>query len=109
MPAPMTREEQNTLFKQVADTHIDSANTQLESMDIHIVSSGFIYGAARFNAFTIASDSKDLKDYNNMRKGAVEHYTEMFKKMLEENLENYKDAFTTTPEEKPRYSHLVKE
>jgi len=105
MPAPLTQEEQNKLFKHIADTHIDLANSQLEGTDIHIASSGFVYGAARFNAFTIASEAKDLKSYNETRKGAVAHYTKMFKNMLEENLDNYKDAFTT-PEE-PRYSHLV--
>ena len=106
MPAPLTQEEQNKLFKHIADTHIDLANSQLETADIHIVSSGLVYGAARFNAFTIASESDNLKNYNERRKGAVAHYTKLFQNMLEENLDNYKEAFTT-PEE-PRYSHLVK-
>ena len=106
MPAPLTSEEQNKLFKHIADTHIDLANSQLEAADIHIVSSGFIYGAARFNAFTIASEAKDLKKYNEARKGAVSHYTKLFRTMLEENLDNYAEAFTS-PEE-PRYTHLVK-
>jgi hypothetical protein len=111
MAAPLSTEEQNQLFKQFADSHIDVANTQLKTGDLHLVNSGFIYGAARFNAFAIASSSKNLQEYNHNRQDAIQHYTEIFQNMLEENLNNYQSAFTSTEEEssnKPRYAHLQK-
>jgi hypothetical protein len=107
MAVQLTQEEQNKLFKHIADTHIDLANAELEAADIHIVTSGFIYGAARFNAFSIASGAKNLQEYKEIRKEAMAHYTQVFQKMLEENLDNYQSSFTEQKEKSP-YSHLIK-
>lgn len=104
MDNKLTQEEQNKLFRHIADTHIDLANSQMDAADLQIVTSGFVYGATRFSAFTVASEAKDAKQYNASIDGAVEHYTKLFKNMLEENLENYKSSF----KEEPRYAHLVK-
>ncbi len=102
----LTQEEQNKLFKHIADTHIDLANAQLEAADLHIVSSGFLYGSARFTAFTVANNSKTKQEYEAAIDGAVDHYTNLFKSMLQENIESYKSAFKDNA---PRYGHLVKE
>ena len=104
MENELTQEEQNKIFRQVADTHIDLANSQMEAADLQIVTSGFVYGSTRFAAFSVASEAKDAKQYEASMEAAVEHYTRLFKNMLEENLENYKGSF----KEEPRYAHLVK-
>ncbi len=106
MSREMTEEELNKVFIQVADAHIDLANKQLDGLDMHIVSSGLLYGASRFEAFTVASVAKNLQEYEASLEGAVEHYTELFRSMLQENLENYKSSFTQR--EAPRYEHLMK-
>jgi len=105
MSNQLTQEEQNKLFKEIADKHIDLANTQLHASGIHLSSTGLLYGAARFTAFTVASTAENKKEYEASLDDAVAHYGNLFKSMLEENLESYKSAF----KEEPRYAHLVKD
>lgn len=104
MSDQLTQEEQNKVFKGIADKHIDLANTQLQASSIHLASSGLLYGAARFSAFTVASAAENKTEYETSLDDAVAHYSNLFRSMLKENLENYKSAF----KEEPRYAHLVK-
>ena len=103
----LTEEELNKLFKQIADEHINLANEQLKETDIHLASSGLLYGAARFSAFAAASGVKNRAEYEAALESVVEHYRNLFTNMLTENLENYKSAFSE--EEEPRYQHLIKD
>lgn len=103
----LTEEELNKLFKQIADEHINLANEQLQKTDIHLSSSGLLYGAARFSAFAAASGVKNLAEFEAAKENVIEHYSKLFTTMLSENLENYKSAFKA--EEEPRYQHLIKD
>jgi len=100
----MTDEETSKLFKQCADSYIDIGNQFLEKHDPNLVGSSFIYGAARFSSFIVASSSKDLDQYKANKENAVEHFVGQFKQMLEENLTSYESAFT----EKPKYEQYMK-
>lgn len=108
MTNELTEEQQSELFRSIADKHIDLANSQMQDAELTLVTSGFMYGASRFSAFTVASGSKNLEEYEASMNDAIEHYTSLFRGMLEGNLESYKSAFEVV-EEKPRYTHLMKE
>lgn len=100
----MNDADTNKLFKQIADAYIDVGNQHLENHDSNLVGSSFIYGAARFSAFIVASGSTDLDQYKANRESAIEHFTGHFKQMLEENLASYESAF----EEEPKYAKYMK-
>ena len=100
----MNEEDRNQLYRQIADSFIDIANRHTDDADRGIVSSAFLYGASRFSAFVVAANSKSLDRYEADRETAIEYFTSEFKRMLEENLDDYKSAF----EEEPRYAHLMK-
>ena len=100
----MNDDERNQLFRQIADSFIDTANRHADDADIGIVNSAFLYGVSRFSAFVVASNAKNLERYEADRDAAVGYFTSEFKRMLEENLDNYKSVF----KEQPRYTHLMK-
>ena len=52
----------------------------------------------------VASHAKDRVSYEAEIDNAVDYFGTEFKKMLLENLDQYKSVF----DEKPRYEHLVK-
>jgi len=104
VPMHMNDDERNQLFRQIADSFIDVANRHTEDTDNGIVSSALLYGTARFSAFVVASNAKNLERYEADRDAAIEYFTSEFRRMLEENLDNYKSVF----KEQPRYAHLMK-
>lgn len=99
-----TLEDTTKLFKKVADTYIDVANQHLDKHGSDLVGSAFVYGAARFSAFMVASGSRDVEVYRSNRENAIEHFTAQFKRMLEENLSNYESAF----KEEKKYKQYMK-
>jgi len=101
----MSDDEINHLYRKIADSFIDIANRHCNDHDVGIVGSAFLYGAARFSAFVVASKAKELARYEADRDAALEYFTKEFRRMLEENLGDYKSVF----KEQPRYSHLMKE
>lgn len=101
----MNDDERNQLFRNIADSFIDIANQHCADSDSGIVGSAFLYGAARFSAFVVASRAKELDRYEADRDAALDYFTKEFRRMLEENLDDYKSAF----KEQPKYSHLMKE
>lgn len=101
----MNDDERNQLFRKFADSFIDVANQHCDDADSGIVGSAFLYGAARFSAFVVATKAKELDRYEADCDAALEYFTKEFRRMLEENLDDYKSAF----KEQPRYSHLMNE
>lgn len=101
----MNEDERNQLFRNIADSLIDVANHHCDDTDNAIVGSAFMYGAARFCAYVMASRTKELSRYETERGAAMEYFTGEFRRMLEENLDNYKSVF----QEQPKYAHLMKD
>ena len=52
-----------------------------------------LYGASRFCAFVVAAKTGDRDNYNAERDAAIDYYTNEFKAMLEENLNDYSRVF----------------
>jgi hypothetical protein len=89
----MSDADTNKIFKEIADAYIDVGNQYMDEHNADLVGSSFIYGAARFSSFIVASGSGSLEQYKGNREAAIEHFTTQFKQMLEENLTNYESAF----------------
>lgn len=101
----MTDKDTNKIFKEIADAYINVGNEYLDEHDSNLVGSSFIYGAARFSAFIVASGSRDLEHYKENKETAVSHFTAHFQQMLQENLDNYESSF----EQEPKYKKYMKE
>ncbi len=88
----------------MADSIIDLANKHCDTTENSLVNASLLYGTARFSAFITASMAESKQTYEANIDNAVDYYTEEFKKMLKEHMEQYKSVF----QEAPRYEHLVK-
>ena len=86
-------EKEKAFFKR-ADDHIFLANDQI-TVDITPgdVSSSFMYGTARFNAWIAACTFESAEDMASGKEEAIEYFVEKYKKMLEEHLDNHIEKF----------------
>lgn len=90
----MNENEKRKLFTQAADAFIDVANSQCETQDKAMVASAFLYGAARFCSFVVAAEAGTLSKYEADREAGMEYFSDEFKRMLGEHMEDYKRTFT---------------
>ena len=75
-------------FWKRADAHVVLANNQLDkAVDAGQVCASILYAAARFNAFATSSQAPDLATLKAARSDAVKYYTEQFKRMFEDNID----------------------
>ncbi len=92
----MNEVDKNKQFRQFADTFIDVANDHIEKTDSSFVSSAMLYGTSRFCSFVVASGCDSEEHLEANREEAIRFYTEEFKRMLSENLDEYKNAYGFT-------------
>ena len=70
-------------FHEVADEFIHLANGLSEEWAPNMLSAAFLYAAARYNAFHFMETNGDQAE----EAVAVAYYTEQYRKMLQENLQ----------------------
>ncbi|MGB0846654.1 MAG: DUF3144 domain-containing protein [Thiolinea sp.] len=123
----MTEEERNRLYREMADSFISVANKHAEQQDVFMISSAFLYAASRFSAFATAVQAEKLETYEADREPAIEYFTTELRRMLNENMNDYRKVFEPKPQatqttmvhkytpKKPqepepilKYDHLVK-
>ena len=80
-------------FWRVADTFIGSANEQAAEVDRSVVSAGFIYAAARFNSFVIASQCGSKEAFETEKAAAIDYFVNQYKIALTENVADYQANF----------------
>jgi hypothetical protein len=80
-------------FWDRADAHINLANSQCSSVVAGKASASLLYAASRFSAFVVASNSSNAADLRERREEALEYFTAEFRKMLEDNLDDYIEHF----------------
>ena len=80
-------------FWRVADTFIATANDQAATTDRGVVSAGFAYSAARFNAFVIASQCGNKQAFEAEKDAAIEYFVSQYKLALTENVADYSANF----------------
>lgn len=76
-------------FWDRSDAYIDLANEQSKSVPSSTVSASLLFAAARFNSFIVASNTKTLEELQADKDRAVEYFSEQYKKMLVENIDDY--------------------
>ena len=89
----MSNTDKDKGFYEMADAFIALANTQGKDVDPGKVSATFLYAAARFNIFIIASGSDSAHDFASSKEKTFEYFMAEYKKMLEEHFADYKDNF----------------
>ena len=82
----------NEAFWRVADSFIAHANAQNE-FDRGVVSAGFAYSSARFNAFVIASQCGNKEAFEAEKDAAINYFVEQYKLALTENVADYSANF----------------
>ena len=76
-------------FFERADAHIDVANGQLKDTSRGKVSASMMYATARFNAWVTACTADSGEDLQSHREESIEYFVAQYRKMLEENLDDY--------------------
>ncbi len=89
----MDATHKNKEFYEMADAYIALANKQSSKMDQGTVSATFLYAAARFNTFLVASASDSAEQFAARKDEISEYFVAEYKKMLEEHFEDYHSNF----------------
>ncbi len=80
-------------FWTAADGFINLANEQNKAIDRSTVAAGFLYAAARFNAFVIASQCGDKQAFETEKAAAIDYFVNQYKIGLTENIADYSANF----------------
>lgn len=100
----MSDEDIDKQFRSMADSFIHLANEHCKTAERENVSMALLYAAARFSAFVVASHAPDLQKYETDRDAAIAFFSGEYKRMLNENLDDYKKIY----DESVKYAHLMK-
>ncbi|VAW73930.1 hypothetical protein MNBD_GAMMA10-2806 [hydrothermal vent metagenome] len=77
-------------FYKRADEHIHLSNSQItEAQGKGEVSASFMYSVARYNAYVSACGYSNVDEFMKDKEVIVNYFSDQYKKMLEENLEDY--------------------
>ena len=80
-------------FFERADAYIDVANQQATQVNRGKVSASMMFATARFNAWVSASGTESGEDLASVKQEALDYFLEEYRKMLEENLDEYIEHF----------------
>lgn len=81
-------------FYDRADAHIHLSNDQItEKIGRGKVSASFMYAVARFNAWVSACGWTNSKEMEEAKEETIEYFVTQYRKMLEENLDDYISNF----------------
>ena len=87
-------EQTDDEFYQRADAHIELSNQQIsEPAGRGKVSASMMYATARFNAWVSACGFIDPELMRMAKEDTLDYFTTQYRKMLEENLDDYIDNF----------------
>jgi len=81
-------------FFNRADAHIHLSNDQItEGIGSGKVSASMMYATARFNSWITACGWHSADELSKAKEEAIEYFVTEYRKMLDENLEDYIDNF----------------
>jgi hypothetical protein len=80
-------------FYKLADSFINLANEHYQKEGDGKVGYAMLYAAARFNAFIVATTAGDKAELAAETAPATDYFTEQYRKMFSENLEDYHSHF----------------
>lgn len=83
--------ETEVAILEMVNTFVSLANKHAEArkLPINLISDAFLYAAARYNAFLVAS--ADQKSIAKNQKEYIEAFVEQYKAMLKDHFDFYKD------------------
>lgn len=83
-------------FYERADAHITLSNDQItEETGRGKVSASFMYAVARFNAWVSACGFRNPEEMSRAKAETIDYFVAEYRKMLEENLDDYISNFNT--------------
>jgi hypothetical protein len=91
----MSDTEKDQEFYTMADAFIAKANDYGGKTDPGKISATFLYAAARFNAFLVASAAESPEEFLSRKDEAVKYFMSEYEKMLEEHFADYHKRFNT--------------
>jgi hypothetical protein len=80
-------------FFQRADAYITLANDQASQVSRGKVSASMMFATARFNAWVSASGTESSDELAAVKQEALDYFLAEYRKMLEENLDEYIEHF----------------
>jgi len=90
------QEEVDDGFFERADAHINLSNDQIsDNISKQEVSASFMFSVARFNAYVSACGFASAAEMQDAKNETMEYFTEEFRKVLAENLEDYISNFNS--------------
>ena len=89
----MSKEERDQEFWTLTDAFINFANEQCDKSKNAKVSSALLFATARFNAFLVASLSKDLADLEKDHDVAVQYFSQQYQQAFADNLKDYEKNY----------------
>lgn len=103
----MSKTEKNKEFYEMADAFIALANKHNNDKSSHpgTVSATFLYAAARFNTFIVASSFESADEFASKRDEAIDYFVAEYKKMLDEHFSDYITNFDTYIGEQNKTPH----
>ena len=97
----LSDEELDEVYRRMVDLFIDRANEFAETNSQENVGMALLYAASRFNAHVVSQHAKNLQDYERDLPKAKQFFSEQYQRMLEENLEDYKQVYS-------KYAQFIK-
>lgn len=88
----MKKDVDDTFFER-ADALIALANKHTEDTDRGSVSASMLYGVARFNSWAAATGFPNGEDYKKAEDDIVAYFTEQYRLMLKEHINDYAKNF----------------
>jgi len=89
----MSNSDKDKEFYAMADEYIALANKQSKNVNQGKVSATFLYAAARFNTFLVASGAASAEDFASKKENVFDYFMTEYKKMLEEHFADYQANF----------------
>lgn len=89
----MSEEIVDDAFMALTDAFVQMANESSSEMGGVKAGAALLFAATRFNAFVVASRSRDIDELKADRDMALSHFSDQHAKMLAENLDDYEENF----------------
>jgi len=80
-------------FQERCDEFIALANQQHTETEVENVNAAILFSAARFSVFSTARQFDDVEKLKQEKQKIVEYYSQRYRDMMEQNLEEYIERF----------------
>jgi len=100
----MSNNNPDQAFWERVNAIINTANAQCDAADPNHVAASTMFAVARFNAFIVANGTGSAENMKPEKDRALDYFTEQFRKMMAENLDDFIANFDKYLEPIPQQS-----